>query len=167
VPSHVILAPQISASPATIYSGQAINLTVQDLRTGNHIIQILKAGKAATLFSPNQPLTNMLSQSLTSYYAQQGLNTSGGTISIDITINRALVSVVQELMKYQANTDIQVSVSVTKGDKTLTNTINSRGASNGPLQADIAVLERDLNQQLGKVISDIISNADIIAFIKS
>lgn len=164
-PSHVILAPQVTAPTTAIYNNLSANFSVQDLRAGNHLIQVLKKDKAAELFSPSQPLSQVIEQSLNSYYAKQGMSTSGGSTSITVNIDKAIVSVQQALMKYQANSDIQIRVVVTKGEKTITTTIKSKGNSKGPLQADIAVLERDLNQQLGKVISDIANNAEIIAFL--
>ena len=163
---QVVLAPQISHAPQTIYSGQNIYINVKDLRTNNHLVQVLRKDKAAELYSPAQALNDVLQQQLTGYLTRQGLNAQSGNTTMTVAIEKALVSVQQSLMKYQAHSEIRLSVNITKGDKTLTNVITSKGNSNGPLTADLAVLERDLNQQLGKVISDLANNAELIAFIK-
>jgi len=165
-PSHIILSPQITFKATPSYTNQTVSVEIKDLRTNNHIVQVLQADKAAQLFSPSIPLANAITEHLTRFLNQQGLNTTGGNTVVAIQIDKAIVSVEQALMKYQANSEIQLTISVNKGDKTLTQVIKSKGNSNGPLKADIAVLERDLNQQLGKVITDIATNLELIEFIK-
>ncbi len=152
-------------NPAPIYDQVAASLTVTDLRTSNHVIQILKAGKAADLYSPSAPVSQVFEHALTQVFNQQGMSTNGGAINIEVLIDKAIVSVQQQTLKYQANSDIQLRVVVSNGEQTLTNTVKSKGNSNGPLSADIAVLERDLNQQLAKVVNDITQNPKMIALI--
>ena len=166
-PSQVIVAPQINQSAHTLYQGIAASFAVKDLRSSNHIIQILQADKAAKLLSPNRVFSEVVAETLRPYLSAQGLSLSGGNIQIDIEIERAMVSVQQAMMKYDASSDIQVRVKVLKGDSVFTNVFNARGSSNGPLSADIAVLERDFNQLLGKLIADIANHPDMINFIRS
>ncbi len=166
-PSHIILSPQVTSKPSVIYLNQQATLMIKDLRANNHIVQVLRTDKAAQLYSPSTPLTEAISNNLTPYLNSQGLDTNGGATEINITIDRAIVSVQQELMKYQSNSDIQLTILIKKGEKTLTNTLKSTSNSKGPLQADIAVLERDLNQQLGKIVSDIANNHEFIEFIRN
>lgn len=166
-PSQVIVAPQINQSANTLYQGIPASFTVKDLRSSNHIIQILQADKAAKLLSPNRVFSDAVAETLRPYLNAQGLNLSGGNIQIEVEIERAMVSVQQTMMKYDANSDIQVRVKVSKGDSVFTNVFNARGNSNGPLSADVAVLERDFNQLLGKLIADIANHPDMINFIRS
>ena len=70
------------------------------------------------------------------------------------------------MMKYQVNNELVIHVKVNNGEQTLSNTFKVRGTSEGPLSADIAVLERDFNQQLTKLLTQIISNVEIRNFIK-
>ena len=180
-PSQVIVAPQVSQSAAPTYAGQQISLDVVDLRTSNHLIQILRKDKPAELFSPAQSLPDALNASLSQYLTAQGLamqgaNTLGSHVqgshvlanaaAMTVSIEKALVSVQQSLVKYQASSEIRLLITVNKGDKTYSQVLTSKGKSNGPITADVAVLERDLNQQLGKVISDLANNPELIAFIQ-
>jgi len=77
-----------------------------------------------------------------------------------------LISVQQEMVKYQVNNELVIRVKVNNGTQTLSNTFKVRGTSEGPLNADIAVLERDFNQQLAQLLTQVISNAEIQHFIK-
>ena len=57
-------------------------------------------------------------------------------------------------------------VVINNGSGTLTKSFKITGKSNGPLKADIAVLERDFNQQLAKLLTQIVQNQEIQKFIK-
>ena len=94
-----------------------------------------------------------------------GINTQANN-AIEIIIDNALVSVQQEMMKYQVNNQLIIRVKVNNGAQTLSNTFKVRGTSEGPLSADIAVLERDFNQQLAQLLAQVINNAEIQHFIK-
>lgn len=166
-PSSVIIAPQINTVSSSNYTDLQATLTVNDLRTQSHIIQILKTDDAAKLLSPANNIATTLNQSLSEQWKKQGLLIGGaGAIEITVFVDAALVSVQQETVKYKAQSDIRLRVQIRKGDKTLTNHFKSSGNSNGPLFADIAVLERDFNQQLGQVIEELMANQDMQTFIK-
>jgi len=166
-PNQVILSPQVQSPIGHVYANQAIKLTTQDMRKGNHIVQILKEGEAATLYSPNLAVDQVLGQSVTQYFKDQGLLISSQAgITMRISVDTALVSVHQELMKYQAVSEIALRVEIARNEQTLTTKFNSKGTSEGPLNADLAVLERDLNQQLGKLVVEIANHEDIKAFIR-
>ncbi len=166
-PSSVILAPQVNNPTSSVYMNKQASLVVSDLRTQNHLIQILKTGKAAELLSPANDITATVNQSLSQQWTSQGLNIgSDSAINITVFIDAALVSVQQETVKYTAQSEIRLRVQIQKDDKTLTNHFKSKGQSNGPLSADIAVLERDFNQLFGRVIEEVMANQEIQNFIK-
>jgi len=165
-PNSVIIAPQVYSVPTSNYVQQQAQLSVTDLRIKNHIIQILQPGQAATLFSPANDMSQTLNNSLSAQFKNQGLVIAPASRhQIKIYIDAALVSVQQETLKYQAASEIRLRVEIKKGSETLTTDFNAKGHSKGPFKADIAVLERDFNQQLGKLITEITQNPDIIGFI--
>lgn len=167
-PSSVIIAPQFYTPTQNVYQNQAVQLNITDLRRQHHVIQILKNEEAAKLYSPANDLASTLNNSLTTEWQKQGLAVDEfANITLAVYVDAALVSVQQETIKYQANSEIRLRVEIKKGEKTLTNHFKSKGASNGPLFADVAVLERDFNQQLGKVITEILSNDEIQQFINN
>jgi len=56
-------------------------------------------------------------------------------------------------------------VIVNNGSETLTSTFKNRGNSDGPFKADIAVLERNFNERLAKLLQQIIANQKINDFL--
>jgi len=166
-PSHLIIAPEINTPTTIQYHNKHAYFKVTDLRTAAHIIQIQQGGEAAKLMTSQELLSDVINQTLKSEFAKQGLILDqSGLNHIDIIIDTALIKVMQETMSYEAKSNISLRVKVKNNQQTLTKTFNSQSSSSGPLSADIAVLERDFNQQLTNALINILNNKEIIQFIK-
>lgn len=166
-PSHLIVAPEIIAPSVSQPVAQQATLNVIDMRTANHIVQILREGEAATLLSSQERLEDIIKNSLSKHWKQQGLTIqNNATNSINIAIEKSVISVEQETLSYQVQTEIVLKVSVNNGIQTLTSTFRNRGNSEGPFKADIAVLERNFNQRLANLLQQILANEKINRFFK-
>ena len=164
-PTHVILAPQVVNAPTTVFD-KTVTLNIIDMRTSNHIIQILKEGKAATILSSDKRLEGLIGDTLKSTWQKQGLQFSDlANTDINITIDKAITSVTQKTMSYSTQSEIVVTVKIANTQQTLTNTFKTRGNSEGALKADIAVLERDFNTSLNTLLTKIINSKDVIRFL--
>jgi uncharacterized lipoprotein len=172
-PSHIIIAPQLMNTTSIIYSNKQLNFSVVDNRIANHVVQILKANQAAQLFSSQDNLQKTIHTTLSQVLKKQGLVLTDLAIDkndinkLTIYIDNALISVQQDTLKYKANNKITLRVVVTNQAQTLTKNFTTRGNSNGPLTADLAVLERDFNQQLSQLLTQILNNAELATAIKS
>jgi len=167
IPSHLIVAPDIISTPRLNYGDKQVQLEVIDMRTANHIVQILQEDEAAILMSAQIRLEDTIKQTLTNQWKKQGLQVSSlATNTIKIAIEKTLISVNQQTIKYQSQTEIILKVIVNNGHQTLTSTFKNRGDSKGPLHADIAVLERNFNQRLANLLTQILANEKINTFIK-
>jgi uncharacterized lipoprotein len=166
-PSHLIVAPEIIAPSVSQPVAQQATVNVIDMRTANHIVQILREGEAATLLSSQERLEDIIKNSLSKHWKQQGLTIqNNATNSINIAIEKSVISVEQETLSYQVQTEIVLKVSVNNGIQTLTSTFRNRGNSEGPFKADIAVLERNFNQRLANLLQQILANEKINRFFK-
>lgn len=172
-PSHIIIAPQLMNTTPIKYSNKQLNFSVVDNRTTSHVVQILKADQAAQLFSSQDHLQKTIHTTLSQALKKQGIVLTdlaidqSDTNKLTIYIDNALISVQQDTLKYKANNEITLRAVVTNQAQTLTKNFTTRGNSNGPLTADLAVLERDFNQQLGKLLTQILNNAELATAIKS
>lgn len=165
-PTHLIVAPELTVITNQQYTEQQIQLNVVDMRTGNHIVQILKEGEAATILSSQQRLEEIIADTLSKAWKSQGLRFNElSEKKVKITIDKAVISVNQKTMSYDTQSEIVLSVEIVNSTQTLTNTFKIRSNSEGPLKADIAVLERDFNQQLSQVLNSIITSKDIKDFL--
>jgi len=170
-PSHVVISPDLTITNGTAthakYQNKQASMTITDLRSAQHVVQIIREGEAAEVYSSQAPLTKIIETSLISELKKQGLAVNAqANNAIEVIIDNALISVQQEMMQYQANNELVIRVKINNGAQTLSNTFKVRGTSEGPLSADIAVLERDFNQQLTQLLAQVINNAEIQHFIK-
>lgn len=166
-PSHLIIAPEIMTPLETQHLAKQAQLNVIDMRTANHVVQILRKGEAATLLSAQERLEDIIKISLTKHWLQQGLRIQTSAINtIKITIEKAVISVTQETVNYQVQTEIILKVAINNSVQTLTSTFKNRGNSKGPFKADIAVLERNFNQRLANLLQQILANEQINNFLK-
>jgi uncharacterized lipoprotein len=166
-PSHLIIAPEIMSTSVSQHANQQASLNVVDMRTAIHIVQILREGEAATLFSAQERLEDIIKSSLSKHWQQQGLSIKATAVnSINIAIEKAVISVTQETLSYEVQTEIVLKVKINNGIQTLTSTFNNRGNSEGPFKADIAVLERNFNQRLANLLEQILANDKINNFLK-
>jgi len=167
IPSHVIVAPDIMVTPAVFHNNKQAQLDVIDMRTANHVIQIMRKGEASTLISARERLETTINNKLNKHWKKQGLTLNySGINTINVAIEKAIISVIQETMEYKVQTEIMLKVTVNNGSQTLKSTFKNRGNSDGPLQADIAVLERNFNQRLAKLLQQILANKKISDFLR-
>jgi len=166
IPSHVIIAPDIMVTPALSYHNKQAQLNVTDMRTANHVVQIMRKGEAATLISAQEKLEETITNTLTQQWKKQNLAINiSATNVIKVEIEKAVISVTQQTMEYKVQTEIVLKVTIDNGTQTLTSTFKNRGNSDGPLQADVAVLERNFNQRLAKLLQQILGNQKINTFL--
>lgn len=166
-PTSVVVSPVMLNTSSVNYMQKQANLKVVDARTSSHVVQILKESKAATLYSSQTAISDVITQTLTQAYKKQGLTLSGlSNNTIEVFIDKALVSVDQSLMKYTAKNEIALRLVISNGNDTLTKNYKTSGKSDGALTADLAVLERDLNQQLGNLLEKVIADQSIQQLLK-
>ncbi len=166
-PNNFVIAPVMEYKAETLYLNKQAQLTVTDLRSNSHTLQILREGEAAELFSSNALLSSVIENELTTTLKKHGLNIAVQSINdIEVFIDKTKISVQQTLMNYQATSEISLRVKVKNGQQTLTKNFASKGKSKGPLKSDIGVLERDFNRQLGNLLIKISKDPEINQFIK-
>ncbi len=164
---HVIVSPELNLGSSNAYQQKQVQISFSDLRRSNHIVQILRIDQAAELYSPQQPIVNVVEKTLTSALKAHGLEIQPLAVNqVEVIIDSALINVQQELLKYVASNEIDIRVVINNGKSTLTKSFKITGKSNGPFSADIAVLERDFNQQLAKLLSQIVQSEELQAFIQ-
>lgn len=166
-PTHLVIAPDLITNKQTNLQLKQLQISVQDMRPARHVMQVLKKDQPAQLFSSQQALTDAIKSALNDGFQQAGAQiTQVGGNAIDVTVNKALISVDQGLVEYKASNAIVLSISIDNGEQSLQKTYRIKGSSNGPLKADVAVLERDFNQQLGKLLNDIIGDPQVHQFLR-
>ena len=166
-PTSVVVSPEVMISQSSLNANKSATLTVQDMRTAQHIIEIKKKDQAAQLLSLGNSLTSAIQTPMQKSFEKTGLLISGSSGNqVTLFINSALISVEQELTKYSSASQIRLTAKVENNNETLTKTFNSKTTSEGVLKADIAVLERDFSQQLANLLGQIAQDPEISQYLQ-
>ncbi len=170
-PSTFIIAPNQVLISTPVQSTSSITLKVIDNRRAKHVLEINRAGDPAQHVNSAGQDDIVLLDSLQQRFAEQGYVVSNhGANVITVTIDNMLITVAQQTFSYATKTQIILTVNVESkkqtANKKLIKTFRSAASSNGPLVADIAVLESDFNMLLGKLLKDISQDQQIQQYIK-
>ena len=165
-PTHLIVSPQVNLSPSNELSGKEAQLTVVDMRTSTHIVQILEEDEAAIILSSEQRLEGIIQDVLTKQWKTQGLALSENAENkITLTIEKAVISVDQQSVNYTTQSEIILKVSIANTQQTLTSNFKNRAHNEGALNADLAALEQEFNLHLSTLIKQVLRSKDIKEFL--
>ena len=121
----------------------------------------------AKLYPAQQSLDKAIETTLSTALKANSLTIqSQAKNQVEVNIDSALVKVQQTLLKYGTSSEIIFRVVISNSEGTLTKSFKTSGTSKGPLKADIAVLERDFNQQLAKLLTEIVKSEEIQQFLQ-
>jgi uncharacterized lipoprotein len=169
---QMVISPQISDIKSNIYALKTAHIKVNDLRPNSHVVAIHREGKAIELVSAHDHIDTIISRLFKQSYNDNGLTIKDNSMfdssinNIELIINTAEVHVYQELMKYKTTSQLTLTAKVITGEKTLIKTFKNKGKSDGVLSADLAVLERNFNQQISDTITLIVNDNEIQQFLK-
>lgn len=165
----LIISPdlQLQTNSTVFYQGKQANLIVNDLRVSKHVIQINKKNKAAELVNSQSALSNIIEKNLQPEYEKQGLllNNISAQI-IEVNILKALINVEQSLVKYTSSREIELQVTIKEKGNSISKKFSLKGQNNGPLKADLAVLGRDFNQGISKLLAQILNDTELQQAVK-
>lgn len=163
----MVVSPQISELKSNIYALKAAQVNVMDLRPNTHIVAVHREDEAIELISAHDHLDTIINTLFKQSLINNGLSVNDHSANnIELIINSAEVHVYQKLMKYKTSSQLTLTAKVTSGEQTLTKTFNNKGKSNGVLSADLAVLERNFNQQISDALALIVNDTEIKQFLK-
>lgn len=165
-PTHLIITPELYITASNQLFNKQASVAVVDMRTSTHIVQILKEDEAATILSAQKRIEDTIQGLLTKHWQQQGmLITASAKNKLTVTIEKAIISVTQESVSYTTQSEIIIKVTIDNAKQTLTTRFKNRAHSEGALNADIAVLEREFNHHLSTLLKQIINSKDIRNFL--
>lgn len=165
----LILSPEIQSNNTNNirYIGKSSTLVVNDIRPDKSIIAVMNNGKITKKIASQLPLSSIIHQNLSTEYTQQGLKIQSiAEQKINIDIEQATIHVQQGLFNYTSNRNIVLKVTMSKNANSISKTYSLKGTNEGPLKADLAVLGRDFNHGLGKLLTQIINDPELQQAIK-
>ncbi|KGJ90229.1 YajG family lipoprotein [Thalassotalea sp. ND16A] len=166
-PTAIRLNPSIIKQSNKVYQDLSANISVSDLRSTYHIVEVLSADEPSTLIGSTSTLSDVLNQQFSNELASQGLTVAEiSELALKFNVLRARTFVNQDVLDYRANTIIKLKVKVENPTQTLSKTFTLRATTRGALTANIDELQRDFNLQLSKLIVQVLEDQQLQNFIK-
>ncbi|NMP17890.1 YajG family lipoprotein [Thalassotalea sp. Y01] len=166
-PNTISLNPKVNAHANKVYDDLNAKISVYDLRSTAHIVEVLSADRPSTLISSADSLKDVLNSEFSDQLALQGLKLNNGSdLQVQFQVERARTYVNQDVLDYRANTIIKLRVKVENPAQTLSKTFTLRATTRGALSADIDELQKDFNVQLAKLIIQVVEDEQLQQFIK-
>ncbi|WNC67606.1 YajG family lipoprotein [Thalassotalea nanhaiensis] len=166
-PTAITLNPTVTNDTGKVYKNLSAKISVNDLRSTAHIVELLSAEDPSTLIGTTSSLREVLVSKFSTELTSQGLNVADSSdLKVEFNVERARTYVNQDVLDYRANTIIKLKVKVENPAQTLSKTFTLRATTRGALTADIDELQRDFNIQLAKLILQVLEDQQLQEFIK-
>jgi uncharacterized lipoprotein len=166
-PKQMVLSVQVPIYNSIAYTGKSADVKISDLRNKAYIIAIHRSGKASELIPVNKSLVEVIGGSYKKSLINSGLKVSKkSNNSIHLTIDTAKIDVNQGMVSYETVDQLTLTVKVISEKGVFTKTFNNKGKSDGGLSADLAVLERNFNQNMTKLLLQMVNDSEIQEFLE-
>ena len=166
-PETIVLQPNVTNMQGKVYQDHSAKLVVSDLRSTNHVVEVLGIEKPSTMIDASSSLQSVLNTEFSEELASQGLKVSNDSkVKLQFLVERARTYVNQDVLDYRANTIIKLKVKVDTVTQTMSKTFTQRATSRGAFDADMEDLQIDFNRQLSKLISKVLTDQQLQEFIK-
>lgn len=166
-PSQIALNPMVPQVEAQTHQYTALAIQTLDTRSANYIVRFNNKGDAAKLVSPSEPPRKQLHAVFESGFTRAGYKiTPNANRHIKFELQQLLTDVDESLFSFVAKHQIVIRAVADNDNKQLIKTFSAKGKLEGPLKADFATLELDMNKLLLQITSDIINDDEINQFFK-
>lgn len=160
-PVKMIFAPPSEQGQSNLYRGENYQITVNDYRAEKHLLKVIR-GDDTEHHQPGSPIIQNLTKSLKQSFKHQGITVNdyaGDQIIVDIIQLETVVE--QTLVDYQASMSVELKVTIKNGNKRTYKHFTGHSERSNYLKYDLALLERDLNALIERVLADMYADSYI------
>lgn len=166
-PEIAYINPQIIPSNQQYYSGNSVTLEGVDRREAAYVFSVKKKDQAAILVGTDRPLATILSDKLSEGLRSQGLNVGNiGSTHVQLEVLQAAVTVEEKTFTYVTRAKVSLKITADYQGNKVSKQFNASSSKEGPGQPDMAELESILNQHLGNLLQQMMSDQQVRAYIK-
>jgi uncharacterized lipoprotein len=163
-PNQLILNPVYQGGKiSTIHSN--VSTSVIDLRGDNVTLKIIGSDKVKTLASPG--IADSVKSALDSALSRNGANISNlATTRFELDIHKLQATVTEKMMTHSSAANVEFGLRVIKSTSNFTKIYRGNANLEGPLSHDRAKIEGQLNKLTEQVITRIVSDPELIAYLE-
>ena len=159
------LQPELSSTQTAPLTSKVVwEISSQDLRIAQYLIEVTKGEDAATLINESQSSRLIIENALQQQWSKHGLIfTANSTDKINIQLIKLLAKVEQNTLTHNINSTIVIKVKLKTKNKIFSKIFRSRFTKEGPFAADIEKVSEQLNVQLSQLLNEIIQDPELSA----
>ncbi|PSU91493.1 hypothetical protein C0W42_04920 [Photobacterium kishitanii] len=160
--------PPITLTPTAVFTSQpwanhkALNLTSVDKAPNSYIAAIDSGTENVQVIQPQQPVSTTLRQVLAQQLSGQGFSiTDSATSTMMVTVEKALVTVKQGLVKYNMHSELQLQLTVNTPDGQFIKRYSGRSSREDALKASDKDIATSMNKLMNSVLNEIASDSEL------
>ena len=163
-PNQLILNPVYQSGKIT-QSNSNVSTSVIYLRGDNVTLKIIESDKTKTLASPG--ITDSVKSALDSALSRNGVSISNlATTRFEIDIHKLQAVVTEKMMTHTSAACFSFGVRVIFNDSSFSKVYHGNANLEGPLSHDRAKIESQLNKLTEQLITRIVSDPELIAYLE-
>lgn len=165
-PTSLILAPDAPLITSSAQQG-SLQLTSVDRRSEQYVVKVRNGDGAAELLSPSQAPRQLLDQGVRQGFSQLGyqLDPASNT-QMTLVLDKAVLEIDQGTFSHDAKGLFEATVKINTKVQTLTKTFTVTSAFSGPMKPDLARIEREVNDRLSQLMTNIVNDEELQQFIR-
>ncbi|WIH26533.1 YajG family lipoprotein [Photobacterium damselae] len=161
------LTPTLTLTHQSLNVSEPMQLQVNDLRQLKYIAIVDSGRNNVDAYQSRQPLTEVFHRALSQQLQSQGVKlVSQSSNKITIAIQTAQVNVDQSLVKYQMNTALQLSLTVTTSHGKFVKQYSGKASKEAPLEASLEDMQQSMDKLISSVLHDIATDAELNQYLK-
>lgn len=160
--------PPITLAPTAVFTSQpwanhkALNLTSVDKAPNSYIAVIDSGTENVQVIQPQQQISATLRQALAQQLTGQGFSiTDSATSTMAITVEKALVTVKQGLVKYSMHSELQLQLTVNTPNGQFIKHYSGRSSREDALKASPKDIATSMNKLMDSVLNEIASDSEL------
>ncbi|TEW54371.1 hypothetical protein E2R68_08850 [Psychromonas sp. RZ22] len=140
----------------------AWQINSQDYRIARHLIEIVDGDNVAQLINERQSLRVLVENNLKQAWITNKLKTANvSDYKVDIRLIKALTTVTEGAVSYNASTQMIIKVQLTYQDKSFVKLFRSNNQWEAPFSTNVSRIREELNKQLSQLLNQIIKDQEL------
>ncbi|KPH63712.1 hypothetical protein AMS58_13400 [Pseudoalteromonas porphyrae] len=163
-PNQMILNPVYQGGKLSSINN-SVSTSVIDLRGDPATLKLIKSDKTQTIASPG--LTASLKSALDSALSRNGASISNlATTRFEVDIHTLQAVVSEKMVSHTSNAKVELGVRVIRSDSNFSKVYRGTANFDGPLSHDRAKVEGQLNKLTVQLITRMVSDPELLAFLE-
>lgn len=165
-PISIQLQPELSSNQTTapLMSKTIWEVSSQDHRIAQYLIEVTKGEKAATLINESKSSRLIIENSLQQQWSKHGLRFNADSADkINIQLIKLLAKVEQNTVTHNIDSEIVIKVELSTKKQIFSKIFTSHLTKEGAFTANIKKVNEQLNIQLSQLLNEIIQDPQLNA----